>query len=308
MAEFVMKFKNKLNIPLAIWWVAAWIAWFGFYFYLVPGGPSLGVSGSPDRLALSLMITAICWSPTMLMTAVWDYFDQERRAEFNGVKYERGKTYSYLTTRRVVLWGIGTALFIATGSVPAAVFDLGALTITMIAVVFGPIDTMVICFATWVIRGPLAYGMGPLMVVGAGFSDSKYGYVQSYIWHRYCRPRYAKGAMGKVMATIIVMAAWLTMYIFQRIGTVWGSGRFMMPDPAWLVANLTAFITFYPHAGFNALLGCILAFSLGRYLWAKKPPEYDKIYLDDLIMSLFIPVQGLIYGFATIDAAYNPKM
>ena len=310
MVKFVPKFKYKINIALTAAFIAVIIIYFVLYFSLVPGGPALGVTDSPERLAWSLLITALLLTPTMLMAAVWDYNNQRRRAEGMGVLYEEGKTYPYMTTRRAVLWGLGTALFIATGSVPAAVFDLGALTISMIAVLFGPIDTMVICFATWIIRGPLAYGMGPLMVIGAGWSDSKYGYVMSYMWHRWARPKYKAGTMGKAMAMVICLGSWFLMYLFQQVATVWASfGRFMASDPVWLLNGLfTHLITFYPQALFNAILGVVLAFAIARYVWPKEIPEEPEIHLDDLVTSSFIFVEGIIYFIVLADAIYNPKI
>lgn len=264
-----MRMKAGYIGILAFWVLGSILTW-TLLFTLNPAGPGLGVSLSAERLFWSLVTALAFQLPAVLWWGKQQFDDQRWRAEFIGVAYEEGKKYPFLTIKRVVLWGLATALFIAIGSVPVTFFDIGGLVIAFISILWGPLDVAVISIVTWGIRGPFSYGMTLLHALSEGMGDVIAWGWASYIVHRFLRPWWGVGGQVKKRAAglVVYMLAWYAGYNMWNMSMF----RFRHPDPAMLAELAAAYAVWYPTCAVAAALGFIFAMATAKYVWSKKTP------------------------------------
>jgi hypothetical protein len=285
---------------LGIWIAGTLITWL-LYFWLDPAGPGLGVAASAERLWWRTVTGLIFLLPPALwwMKMQWD--NQHWRAEFNGVRYEEGKKYVFLTTKRVVVWGLGAALFIALGSVPFSVFDLGGLVIAAISILFGPVEVVVISMVSWMVRGPMAYGMTPLHAFSEGLGDVIAWAFLSFVFHRFLKPlMLKKGRLIGSAGLLLYLPAWFMSYHLWAF-----PNRFMYPDPAFLAEQIACYFTWYPTCGIAAAIGFVLAISLSKYVWPKEI-HMPSIGIKDwigIIIPFLVLSQSILLFLEAIQAA-----
>jgi hypothetical protein len=258
---------------LGLYIVGSIVTW-GLVSWLNPGGPGMGVSLSSERQLWSLVVALAFQVPASLWFWKLQYDDQRWRAEFIGVTYEEGKKYPFLVTKRIILWGLAAALFVAIGSVPFTLFDIGALVIAFISVLWGPLDVAVISIITWMIRGPFAYGESIPMALVDGLSDTlAWGWI-CFVAQRFIRPWVMKDKKRVIPAIAIFVAAWFTGYNMWLMS----SFRFRHPDPAMLAEMLGAYLAWYPTAAIAGTVGFLFAMATSRYVWGKSKPSSRNIY------------------------------
>ena len=281
--------------------VAATLFTWYLYFSLEPAGPGLGPAVSSERLFWKLLTGVTSLFPITLWWMKQQYDDQHWRAEFIGVLYEEGKTYPFITTRRIVLWGLAAALFMAIGSVPFTIFDLGGLVIALISILWGPVDVFVISLITWLILGPTSRGMPLFWSIAEGFADAMAWGFCSFVFHRFIKPRIRTGKMQQnVTGVIAYLAAWWMGYHMWLV-----PNRFLFPNPAFLAEQMAVYLAWYPTCGIAAAIGYFVAISISKYVWPEKI-HVEKWGMKDnigMLLAVALLTQSL-YLFA--QAAFFP--